>query len=125
MKCLYWCGNKERDPLLDSTNSAPPEVNIEMKELPPPVLSHPQHVELSDIQNAESTNPRSTVLSSNPGTKTERTDTTGSTATIDLACKCQRPTSYMMGLDILMIVGMVGLGAFIMVDGIISVIQSV
>jgi hypothetical protein len=30
----------------------------------------------------------------------------------------------MMGLDILMIVGMVGLGAFIMVDGIISVIQS-
>lgn len=28
VKCLYWCGNKERDPLLDSTNSAPPEVNI-------------------------------------------------------------------------------------------------
>ena len=37
-------------------------------------------------------------------------------------CPAKRPKSYLMVLDIISLVGMVGLGAFIMVDGFISVI---
>lgn len=41
---------------------------------------------------------------------------------LDLNCYVKKPKSWLLALDWVMIVGMVGLGAFIMVDGIISVI---
>ncbi len=41
---------------------------------------------------------------------------------LDVKCYVKRPKSWLLILDWIMLIGMVGLGAFIMVDGIISVI---
>ena len=44
---------------------------------------------------------------------------------LDLKCYVKRPKTWLVVIDMILLVGMIGLGAFIMVDGIISVIQSV
>ena len=56
---------------------------------------------------------------------TQKTNkTSGEEEELDLNCYVKRPKTWLLVLDWVMIVGMVGLGAFIMVDGIISVIES-